>query len=170
VAAVHNKFYRLGEKMILATLNLSNGEWAVAEDGDSSSVAVGFTSDTTPTTFDGLSFGWALSVAGEEVASASYPEGDIVYVSTDQQYMATDAIAADPDDECSLTVWAENAGDLSEITHEWIVARPESPYESWEWDAEAKAWQAPVPMPEDEEMYVWNEDSGSWDVASEKQD
>ena len=155
--------------MILATLNLTDGEWSVVEDGDSSSVAVGFTSETVPTSFDNLSFGWSLSVNAEDTESASYPEGDIVYVSTDQEYMVSDAIATSPDDDCVLSVWAENAGERYETSHEFVVPRPESPYASWVWDAEVSVWQAPVPMPQDDNQYTWDEDAGAWVVVTEPQ-
>jgi len=35
------------------------------------------------------------------------------------------------------------------------------PYPSWVLDADAQ-WQAPVPMPDDGEMYSWDEDAQSW--------
>jgi hypothetical protein len=38
------------------------------------------------------------------------------------------------------------------------------PYPSWVLDANAQ-WQAPVPMPEDGEMYSWDEDKQSWVVV-----
>jgi hypothetical protein len=38
------------------------------------------------------------------------------------------------------------------------------PYPSWVLDADAQ-WQAPVPMPDDGEMYSWDEETQSWIVA-----
>lgn len=152
--------------MILASLNLSDETWTVSEDDGSASIAVGFTSESPTTTFDNLSFGWSLSVDGEESASATYPPEDVVYVSTDQQYMTVDAIDVRPDDACVLTVWAENAGKRFETTHEWTVDRPASPYPSWVWNVETAAWGAPVPMPTDGKRYVWDDDTTSW-VESE---
>jgi hypothetical protein len=38
---------------------------------------------------------------------------------------------------------------------------PPKPYPSWVLDADAQ-WQAPVPMPDDGEMYSWDEDAQSW--------
>ena len=152
--------------MILASLNLSDETWTVSESDGSTSVAVGFTSESPTTTFDNLSFGWILTVDSVEEQSAAYPPEGVVYVSTDQQYMTVDAIDVRPDDVCVLTVWAENAGKRSETTHEWTVARPASPYPSWIWNVETGAWEAPVPMPTDGKRYVWDEDTTSW-VESE---
>jgi hypothetical protein len=38
---------------------------------------------------------------------------------------------------------------------------PPKPYPSWVLDENAQ-WQAPVPMPDDGEMYSWDEDAQSW--------
>ena len=35
------------------------------------------------------------------------------------------------------------------------------PFPSWALDANAQ-WQAPVPMPEDGQMYSWDEEAGNW--------
>jgi hypothetical protein len=35
------------------------------------------------------------------------------------------------------------------------------PFPSWTLDANAQ-WQAPVPMPEDGQMYSWDEEAGNW--------
>lgn len=39
--------------------------------------------------------------------------------------------------------------------------RPPAPYASWSWDGEK--WISPVPYPDDENFYEWNEDTESWD-------
>jgi hypothetical protein len=38
---------------------------------------------------------------------------------------------------------------------------PPKPYPSWVLDESAQ-WQAPVPMPDDGEMYLWDEPTQSW--------
>lgn len=38
------------------------------------------------------------------------------------------------------------------------------PYPSWTLDADCN-WQAPVPMPNDGNFYVWNEETQQWDQA-----
>ena len=149
--------------MILATLNLTDGEWSVVEDGDSSSVAVGFTSENERTEFDNLSFGWNLSINSEETKSVLYPETpDITYISTDQNHMSFDSITVLPEDECSLFLWAENSGKRYEKTYQWVVSRPEPTCSSWVWNEETKVWEAPTPMPQDGKRYVWDETSTSW--------
>ena len=39
------------------------------------------------------------------------------------------------------------------------------PYPSWVLDADTAQWKAPVPMPEGEEMYAWDEKAGNWVVV-----
>jgi hypothetical protein len=41
---------------------------------------------------------------------------------------------------------------------------PPKPHPSWVLDESAQ-WQAPVPMPDDGEMYSWDEEAQSWVVA-----
>ena len=38
------------------------------------------------------------------------------------------------------------------------------PYPSWSLD-DNNDWQPPTPMPEDDNMYIWNEDTQSWDLV-----
>lgn len=38
------------------------------------------------------------------------------------------------------------------------------PYPSWSLDDNSD-WQPPTPMPEDDNMYSWNEDTQSWDLV-----
>lgn len=39
---------------------------------------------------------------------------------------------------------------------------PPQPFKSWVLDEETCLWQAPVPMPQDGERYVWDEGTISW--------
>ena len=44
---------------------------------------------------------------------------------------------------------------------------PPKPYASWTLNEDTCLWEAPVAYPDDGEMYVWNEDTGSWDAVPE---
>jgi hypothetical protein len=39
---------------------------------------------------------------------------------------------------------------------------PPQPYASWLLNEETCLWDAPIPMPDDEKMYSWDEESESW--------
>ena len=40
---------------------------------------------------------------------------------------------------------------------------PPQPFPSWILDEETCLWQAPLPYPEDGEVYAWNEETGDWE-------
>jgi len=40
---------------------------------------------------------------------------------------------------------------------------PPKPFDSWTLNEDTCLWQAPVPMPDDGKIYVWNEETTSWD-------
>jgi len=40
---------------------------------------------------------------------------------------------------------------------------PPKPFDSWELNEDTCLWRAPVPMPDDGKVYVWNETTTSWD-------
>ena len=44
---------------------------------------------------------------------------------------------------------------------------PPKPYPSWVLDEVTCLWEAPVPMPEDDGLYNWNESTTSWEPVSE---
>lgn len=39
---------------------------------------------------------------------------------------------------------------------------PPKPYDSWVLNEETCFWEAPIPYPEDGEMYFWDESEGTW--------
>jgi hypothetical protein len=41
---------------------------------------------------------------------------------------------------------------------------PPQPYPSWVLNEDICRWDAPTPMPVDDQMYMWNEDTQAWDV------
>jgi hypothetical protein len=147
---------------VLASCHLPDGTWAfdVQPESPSPNIEIGFTSDVTPVTFDALSFGFAVSVAGTQIVENAYPPEGVRYVATDQRYMSNDRVDLAADDEATLTVWMENAGERSEASTTFVVLRPEQPYPSWVWDD--GSWAAPVPYPSDGGSYVWDEEAGDW--------
>ena len=47
------------------------------------------------------------------------------------------------------------------------IFMPPKPFESWVLNIECACWVAPVPKPEGDNDYEWNENTQSWDVVSE---
>lgn len=46
---------------------------------------------------------------------------------------------------------------------------PPSPFQSWTLDEETCQWEAPTPMPNDDNQYRWNEDTVSWQIVISEQ-
>jgi hypothetical protein len=44
---------------------------------------------------------------------------------------------------------------------------PPKPYPSWVLNSDTASWEAPVAMPDDGQMYSWDEDGQSWVVAEQ---
>jgi hypothetical protein len=40
---------------------------------------------------------------------------------------------------------------------------PPQPYSSWILNEETYAWEPPIPYPESEELYIWNEENQEWE-------
>ena len=38
------------------------------------------------------------------------------------------------------------------------------PYPSWSLNSQTTEWEAPIPKPDDENLYVWNEETQSWNL------
>ena len=41
---------------------------------------------------------------------------------------------------------------------------PPQPYSSWTLDEETCLWEPPVAYPDDDNMYIWNEETQAWDL------
>jgi hypothetical protein len=45
---------------------------------------------------------------------------------------------------------------------------PPKPYPSWLLDEGTCQWEAPVPMPDDGELYAWDEAAGEWAIVAKQ--
>jgi len=43
---------------------------------------------------------------------------------------------------------------------------PPQTFPSWSLNEDTCCWEAPIPKPDDGEMYDWNEETTSWDIVS----
>jgi hypothetical protein len=146
--------------MIYACLDNKNSSWTVEIDNESTSpeIQIGFVGFNQ---FLDLFFGWEASKGDVVVGSASYPEEGIEYIFTDQDYISSNVLHLNPDDEVVFKVWAKNNELYSETVFNFIAPRPPQPYPSWSWDSE-QGWTAPVPRPEGEDVYFWDEKNQQW--------
>lgn len=45
---------------------------------------------------------------------------------------------------------------------------PPKPFQSWILNEQTCIWEAPIPLPDNENLYVWNEETLSWDLISQE--
>ena len=50
---------------------------------------------------------------------------------------------------------------------EYNTFSPPRPYESWTLDTETFRWKPPIPVPNGEKSYTWNEETQTWDEIPE---
>ena len=150
---------------VLATLNLSDGTWDIQEnlEGDTVTYNVGFTSDVTPTNIYGLTAHVSATRDGETLVDAHHPEAGITYEATDQEWVFYEAIQARFDDTITVNLTVNKDGVEYANEHTFTIPRPDSPFPSWVWDADADAWLPPTPYPgDDTHFYNWDEETTSW--------
>jgi hypothetical protein len=44
---------------------------------------------------------------------------------------------------------------------------PPKPYDSWILNEDSCLWEAPVEYPNDDNQYIWNEETQTWNLATE---
>ena len=148
--------------------NFQTQDWLVTEENLDSfytDLCIGFTYQEQIINFKGLKFGFTLTSNDIIVDTQSYPPEGMVYLQSDQEYLTTYRLNIQPETAYSLFLWSENDEKRSEYTYNFITPRPSQPYPSWIWNGEI--WEAPVPYPQDNEFYLWNEDTQQWKKVSE---
>jgi hypothetical protein len=150
---------------IYAYDDLRDNHWDVIEENISSNYAdlyIGFTKDEPVVEFNNLRFGFTLQKDNIIIDSKEWPPHNIKYRRSDQQYLVVHRLVFQPDQTYDLYMWAENDGIRAEKTHTLTIPRPAQPYPSWTWNGET--WVSPVPYPQDDNYYEWNETTGTWVV------
>lgn len=146
---------------VCASLNFADGTWEFVVEPESHfpNIEVGFREGNNPAVFDGLAFGLTVTVNGQKRYAATYPPEGVAYKATDQTYISSDRVALAADDVATLAVWAENGGVWYDDEVTFTIPRPPQPYPSWTW---SDGWQPPIPYPDDENFYEWDEETFSW--------
>lgn len=121
---------------------------------------IGFTDDAPVVEFKDLQFKFELKQGETVKQHATYPPPNTRYVRTDQPYVVVERLLLQPENEYDLYLWAENNGESFETTVNFTTPRPKQPYDSWSWDG--AQWNPPVPYPNDDKFYVWDEDAQKW--------
>ena len=148
---------------IIAKNNFYTQNWVVAGeilDPYNTTLEIGFVDQGPVVYFTNLKFGYTLSSDGAVVEMQAYPPQGTKYIQTDQEYIVTHRLNLHPETAYSLFLWAENDGVRHEYTHDFVAPRPSQPFPSWIWNG--VVWEAPVPTPQDENYYWWDEATLAW--------
>ena len=109
----------------------------------------------------GVSFGYALSIDGHQTSSGVWPPPGIEFIETDQDILQSVWLEWLPDSEIKIDAWLiDSTGSRHDTSTTFHSPRPESPFPSWLW--ENKQWNPPVPRPEDDKCYEWDEENVNW--------
>lgn len=146
---------------LLFKLNLDTNEWEESINLESyfPILKLGF---LTKDFYDNLKFGYEVFINNEKVVNKEFPENNIVYIKSDQDYLIYEQIPAKSDEKVLLNIWAENKKENYTKSIEFTVPRPEKPYESWVWNG--LTWISPKPFPLDGKPYRWDEDVQEWEL------
>jgi hypothetical protein len=145
--------------------DITSLEWSHRDTEQKNVFFIGFTDgDKDLVEFDNLSYGIKVLSGSETILDKAYPKEDETIIYTDQEWIKAVEVILTPSTEYSISVWAENGGIKNE--YEYIFTSPvaqtiDSPFPSWTWDEENKAWQPPTQKPIDG-YWTWDEDNLSW--------
>jgi hypothetical protein len=140
-----------------------------AEEVTSSKVDLFFnvTPTKTANSFWGIGFGFELKTEdGGIEAYGVYPPPGVIYVNTDQNYLSTKELRVQDNTDYTLNVWASVDGVMTEDSLTFFVGDISRPFPSWTKDSEGN-WLPPVPYPDDNGMYQWDESTTSWVAVEE---
>lgn len=147
--------------------DISKKTWLIKDDTLQDgfiNACIGFTKNgKLPVVFDSLHFGISVFSENEKIFEDSRPHKGSSYHSTDQECL--DSFSVDNihrGRKYTINVWAENAGEKWEKSFDITLPRPESPYPSWSYDKIHGLWVSPIPYPDDDKTYIWDEDLTNW--------
>jgi hypothetical protein len=153
----------------IASKDFVENEWQtqfISNDPYCIEILFEFRGETNPLFFRNLKFGYILVNDNKIIKHKSYPESNEKYVSSDQQFLASDFLTVKPTVTYTLNFWCEHDGVFTEGSSTINIEKPSTLFDSWVW--EDYRWNPPLPYPEDDKNYTWNEDEQSWDLVPEE--
>lgn len=153
---------------LIAKHNFQTQDWSVIENDLNSSyvdLCIGFIDQESVINFKGLKFGFNLISNDVILDIQSYPPEGITFLQSDQEYLTIYRLNLQPETTYSLFFWLENDEKRSEYTYNFTTPRPPQPFLSWTWNGQV--WEAPIPYPQDNEFYIWNEQTQQWEKPPE---
>lgn len=141
--------------------------WSLVEEENSCfeiTIYIGFRDKgKLPASFNNLSFGFKVIDQDEEIFSKPEVLENSNITATDQDYISSFNIdGLIPEREYSVEVWAENNSESFKEQFKFVLPKPLQPFKSWSYDENTYSWTPPVPIPDTENLYIWNEDLQTW--------
>jgi len=156
---------------IIAKDHLKTQNWEVTFDDLAPTFAdlhIGFTDEAPVIEFKNLKFKYELKRDGNIKQYGVFPPPNTRYVRTDQEFLVVERLKLEMETDYELYLWAENNKGSFETTVEFTTPRPTQPYDSWTWNTDIQVYEPPVPRPDDDKYYEWNEETQSWDEVTEE--
>jgi hypothetical protein len=123
---------------------------------------IGFTNEEEIVDLRNIRFGFELK-QGENIKQYGvFPPSNIKYIKTNQKYIVVVALRTIPKETYELYLWSENNNTLTEETFVFTIPQPKKPFSSWVWKEQKMNWEAPIPYPDDNKEYIWNEAEQEW--------
>jgi hypothetical protein len=115
--------------------------------------------------FDNLNFEYTAFYEDIVLNSETYPPKNIQYVSSGQEYLELSRVPGiRPNKEYRIDVLVNHSNESFSDSIIFKVPKLNQPYESWIWNDELIEWESPIPYPEDENFYTWNEEDQAWNI------
>jgi hypothetical protein len=106
---------------------------------------------------EGMTFGILIKLSDTTIFDKKYPPTGVKYISTSDDLLISERISnLLPESECKLSVWVSDSNGNYNKDTTFIIPKPLQPFSSWTWDG--TIWTAPLPYPEDDQRYLWNEE------------
>jgi len=157
---------------ILTTIDFENNNWNVSANNLTEStilldVKVLHKKFAPFNNLKTLKIKYSITENNSIVYQKEYPNDNIVkFIKTNQDTIITDMFNLNYDVSYKLHLFAENNHNIIEHIETFLIPKPLSPFTNWVWSIDH--WKPPFPVPDDENLYVWSNSSGNWEVSEEE--
>jgi len=115
--------------------------------------------------FDNLFFEYSVYFEDILLGSEKYPQNNIVYISNGQEYLELSRVFGfRPNRSYKIDILVKHSEQSFSDSIIFEVPKLNQPYDSWIWNDDLVKWESPIPYPEDENFYTWNEEDQNWDI------